>query len=200
MYLDWFEDQIQKYPNINVIDATEGGALIHGSKVMSLQQAIQKECLAEWNAKEAVERMPKLLDKEDVERLDEYLQKVSENTEEVKDKIKDGIKSYKRLLSLSKNENVTNKKIKQVLKNIKKINNYLDRNEVSLLATGCLQDIEYSIRTGMYAYKDSINDELNEVAKNGISYLEKLYAMVALLEPELKKNFCQEDNCGELKE
>ena len=95
---------------------------------------------------------------------------------------------------------MTNKKIKQVLKNIKKINNYLDSNEVSLLATGCLQDIEYSIRTGMYAYKDSINDELNEVAKNGISYLEKLYAMVALLEPELKKNFCQEDNCGELKE
>ena len=200
MYLEWFEDQIQKYPNINVIDATEGGALIHGSKVMPLQQAIQKECLAEWNAKEAVERIPKLLDKDDVERLDEYLQKVSENTEEVKDKIKDGIKCYKRLLSLSKNKNVTNKKIKQVLKNIKKINNYLDSNEVSLLATGCLQDIEYSIRTGMYAYKDSINDELNEVAKNGISYLEKLYAMVALLEPELKKNFCQEDNCGELKE
>ena len=62
MYLEWFEDQIQKYPNINVIDATEGGALIHGSKVMPLQQAIQKECLAEWNAKEAVERIPKLLD------------------------------------------------------------------------------------------------------------------------------------------
>lgn len=43
-YLKWFENSIKAYNSLGmeleVIDATEGGALIHGTKVMSLKEAI----------------------------------------------------------------------------------------------------------------------------------------------------------------
>ena len=40
-YLEWFEEQIKTYEDtIKVIDATEGGALIHGSEVLTLKEAL----------------------------------------------------------------------------------------------------------------------------------------------------------------
>lgn len=39
-YLKWFEQSIAAYPEMEVIDATEGGAKITGSKIMTLKEAI----------------------------------------------------------------------------------------------------------------------------------------------------------------
>lgn len=44
MFKSWFEYQILIYPNLEVIDATEGGAYIEGSKIMTLKCAVEKYC------------------------------------------------------------------------------------------------------------------------------------------------------------
>lgn len=48
LYLKWFEQNIALHPELNVIDATEGGAKIKGTQVMSLEEVVQsygeKEC------------------------------------------------------------------------------------------------------------------------------------------------------------
>ncbi len=49
----YFEMRIASLPNVEVIDATEGGALIHGTKVMRLKDAISEYCktsypVSEW--------------------------------------------------------------------------------------------------------------------------------------------------------
>lgn len=49
IYKDWFEDAIRALPEIEVIDATEGGALIEGSKVRTLADVIKKECKKEFD-------------------------------------------------------------------------------------------------------------------------------------------------------
>ncbi len=47
-YLRWFEHTIESIkkenPEVRVIDATEGGALIHGTEVMTLKKAIAETC------------------------------------------------------------------------------------------------------------------------------------------------------------
>ena len=48
-YRKWFEDYIKKWNMITLVDATEGGALIHGSKVMTLKNAIKKYCKSSFN-------------------------------------------------------------------------------------------------------------------------------------------------------
>lgn len=66
-YLSWFENEIRNINDqkldITVIDATEGGALIHGSHVMSLKTAIDRYCLGTWD---------------DAENSDETAEKVTE--------------------------------------------------------------------------------------------------------------------------
>ena len=45
IYRDWFEESIEELRDkTEVIDATEGGALIHGTKLMSLQEVIRQYC------------------------------------------------------------------------------------------------------------------------------------------------------------
>lgn len=42
MYREWIERRILEEPSTKVIDATEGGALIHGTRVCSLQQILEE--------------------------------------------------------------------------------------------------------------------------------------------------------------
>ena len=60
MFLLFFEDEISKHPEVNVIDATEGGALIHGSKVMPLKEAIDTYCVREYPLNEWIDCLPKV--------------------------------------------------------------------------------------------------------------------------------------------
>lgn len=41
IYRNWIENEIKKYPGIRFIDATEGGAKIEGTKIMTLKDAIR---------------------------------------------------------------------------------------------------------------------------------------------------------------
>lgn len=44
LYRRWYEEQIIKFPELNIIDATEGGALIRGTKIMTLKEALESNC------------------------------------------------------------------------------------------------------------------------------------------------------------
>ncbi len=52
-YLKWFEKAIEviraNNEDIEVIDATEGGALIHGSKVMTLKEVVDRYCTGNYD-------------------------------------------------------------------------------------------------------------------------------------------------------
>ena len=43
IYRNWIENEIKKHPDIEFIDATEGGAKIAGTKIMSLEDALKKK-------------------------------------------------------------------------------------------------------------------------------------------------------------
>lgn len=43
-YLKWFEEELALYPDVRVIDATEGGAKISGTEIRTLQNAVDECC------------------------------------------------------------------------------------------------------------------------------------------------------------
>ena len=47
MFRDWFEKQTELYPELKVIDATEGGAKIRGTEISTLKEVIEKYCTKE---------------------------------------------------------------------------------------------------------------------------------------------------------
>ncbi|MBU1487602.1 DUF115 domain-containing protein, partial [bacterium] len=55
-YLKWFEEEIAKFRNLSVVDATQGGAKISGTKIMSLKEAVKTYCLKELQIEEILAR------------------------------------------------------------------------------------------------------------------------------------------------
>lgn len=89
-YLRWFENGIgtirEQHLDMEVIDATEGGALIHGSRVMTLSDAIDKYCNGvTYDFSEALKRLPTMLDEATVADFDEAVERSFEELTSVKD-------------------------------------------------------------------------------------------------------------------
>ncbi|BCJ92944.1 hypothetical protein acsn021_05130 [Anaerocolumna cellulosilytica] len=72
-FLKWFEAMIEVTPNIEVINATEGGAMIKGARNMLLKDVIQKYCLKEVDCKQISENMRPAYSEEEMGLFIEYL-------------------------------------------------------------------------------------------------------------------------------
>lgn len=78
-YLKWFENAIALMKDMGkdmeVIDATEGGALIHGSRVMTLKEAIDEYCILEYNFARELAKLPCLLNSGEYDKLFKLVEK-----------------------------------------------------------------------------------------------------------------------------
>lgn len=88
-YLRWFENGIkvinEQKLDMTVVDATEGGALIHGSHVMSLETAIDRYCSGvSYDFAEALTRLPYIVEGRDLETVNALVGKSFEELAEVK--------------------------------------------------------------------------------------------------------------------
>ena len=48
-YLRWFEREIKKHPELEVIDATEGGARIQGTILKTFQEVLDEKCIGKFD-------------------------------------------------------------------------------------------------------------------------------------------------------
>lgn len=112
IYKNWFESAIQQCPDIQVIDATEGGALIHGSEIMTLSEVIDTYCTQTYSMKDLLQQEPPTFNEEEFGKIREKLvhleremQNIKRNSEEaviVCDQAIDLIKQCGSSVSLTK--------------------------------------------------------------------------------------------------
>lgn len=168
LYLDWFEKTIKEWKNIQTIDATEGGALIHGTKVMTLKKAIKKYCVCKYNTKWHISRIPKLFQTEEEK---EYGLRFFENSGKefgkVKRKAKQGIRYYEELEELIKKNNVDEKKVQKTYEKVKKINSYMETDAVAETVVDSLKGVEYALRPLIYREQKNKEDNIEEIAEQG---------------------------------
>jgi hypothetical protein len=76
-YLDWFEREIHALKDeVEVIDATEGGAKIHGTEIMTLREVIDKYCIEEDKVSEIINEMDNLFSEKDYDFIDKEISKL----------------------------------------------------------------------------------------------------------------------------
>lgn len=89
LYLMQIEDLIPRYKNTRFIDATEGGALIHGAEIMKL-----KECLSvcendDYDFEKILNGIQPSFEEDDVVILKKALQEIEDNLVEIKENHKE---------------------------------------------------------------------------------------------------------------
>lgn len=166
-YRRWFEERAKEGHHVTMVDATEGGALIRGSKVMTLKKAVQKYCKTEFNVKWHIDHCKKIFTGENRKIALTYFADSEKKLSEVKKKAKEGIRYYERLEKLLRKSSVTDGELQKVLKKVKKINNYIEKDYMAETVMDSLMGLEYTLRSSIYKVQENRNDELQEVAQQG---------------------------------
>lgn len=183
LYLDWFEKKIKEWSQIRVIDATEGGAKIHGSEIMTLKEAIQKECKKEFNVRYKVSRLPKMFGEEGRDELLKIFEGMPGKLIEVKKKAKSGFRQYEKLEKLSSKKQYTEQELEKLLKQIGKINKYMEDDYMACVVMDSLKGMEFTLRPSIYQTKEDSKDEMLDIARNGEVMLRAVeYASEELIE------------------
>lgn len=167
-YLDWFEMTIKAWNHIQTIDATEGGALIHGTKVMTLKKAIKKYCVREYNVKWHLARIPRIFSTEEEKNYAlQYFENSVTCLDEVKKKAGDGIAYYEKLQKLMETGKQGTKQFQNTYKKIKKINRFMETDAMAETVIDSLKGVEFALRPTIYHVKEDEKDEMNDVAEQG---------------------------------
>lgn len=192
IYKDWFEESIKDLKDIDVIDATEGGALIKGTKIMTLSEVIDKYCNHEFSVRALIENMPYTFSDKEYAEVKKTLEHLSKGMANIKQKATEGKKACKKLLFIINAGNRNEEKEQKYLKQIGKINNFIEKQDayelmnvyITAAVTEKIQSINCMSDDATQNMLDTINisesvydalltgvEELSDVVEKGISEL-----------------------------
>lgn len=190
-YLKWFENVIENNNCTTYIDATEGGAKIEGTKVLTLKDTIEKYCTKDINVERIIERIIKenRINRVDTNKLFQNFENIQKELTEIENicfkaetLIKELVEKYddiddKEIINKIKNINTFESKLKRYFEGIKSID---------FILNPILIDINNSRRN-----KDNITlKERVEISKLYFESINKCTnRALALLEEFIDNNF-----------
>lgn len=185
-YLEWYDYYIrniqERNPDFRVINATEGGAKIKNTEIMSLHDAIQQECTKEVDIQECFKKLSPMLDAESKLWAEEYLREIPSKFKTLAVDAGKAKKTYQKLDKISRKKNLDTKEYLSILKKIKKANHAIEANEIYQLVASTMVNAQYILWNEQFQHEDSVNEEGKEIARKGILYAENVKKMAELFQ------------------
>lgn len=186
VYLDWYNMYIEgcmKYrPKFHVINATEGGAKIKNTEVMTLKEAIERECTRNVDIQECLHKIPAMLDEDAQKWAIEYLKNIPQELHKLQIRASKMRNIYQKLDKICNRKNIDKKEYLNILKKLNKQLKCIEEMEVYQLITITFNRATYILRSEMFLQEDTIQKEGKEMARKGILYLENVEELAKLFE------------------
>lgn len=185
VYLEWFEMYIagmKREHDVRVINATEGGAYIEGTELMTLRDAIAQSCQEEMDYSDRIAQMePDLTDAERKKAV-EYLHSVPKQFQEIKEYADQMKFIYHKLEKLSKKRDISEKACRKQLRKIKKLSKKCQEHPPAFqLVDVTMSGAEFVLLSEYYYEEENTAKELQETARKGIVYSDVLGKCAELL-------------------
>lgn len=178
--LQWFETEIAKIADkIDVIDATEGGAKIHGTRIMKLSEVIEQYCNTEFDFQKLLSEMPPTFSDDIYKKVREDIYHLKIELNDIYINAKEGIEAADNILSLieEQDSNQYGKSISENTEIIKRninaieeqlvysiINDYMETKISSALKINMLsEDENENIRVSCELSKEAFNAAIETV-------------------------------------
>lgn len=186
-YRRWFEKQITRYKDWKVIDATEGGAKIHGAEILTLKETIQRECedLPEVDFSEIIEKIEPSFNEEELEEIKMKLRTIPNELELICEKLEEGIEKYRDLKKTAKERKLRAKKIKRLMNEIGEMTEWLENKPEMQLVQMYNYKADYNMQGKVFDIQDDVKDELSMIADNGIEMYESYFTSIDRLKENL---------------
>lgn len=187
MYRLWFEKQIERYSDIKYIDATEGGARIKGMEIMTLKEALERECKQDEKTdfKKIIEATPKYFDLDERNYILNDMVKLPEHFEGIRKQIKEGMKLYERLDEFNRKHKYTGKEFERIITKISELNNWLDEDDDMAFLHLYIAESDYQIRDSIYDEKENLYEEFKFIAENGKVMMKAFEEATHIVEDEM---------------
>lgn len=187
IYLDWFEDYIKgakERGNFRVINATEGGAYIEGTELMTLKEALDVCIGEETDFAGLVETMESAFTQEEKEKAYDYLREVPKQFEEIEKLARQLRREYRKIQKIEKSGTGSGQSLSKALKRVKKLTEKYYEYPGYQLIEETLGTAEYILQTEFYYEKEDMEteDEVLQAAVQGITYSEVLEECAKLMQ------------------
>lgn len=187
-YLRWFENAIiQLNGKTEVIDATEGGAKIAGTKIMSLSDAIDRFCKCKFEFDCILEKLPVTFNEEKYIKVRKEINCLQDEFYIIAKASRDGAVSAENIMLMLKEKQINWNKIEKEQKDITKLQKTIQHQDVyTLLDEYISADIADRIEAAAKNY-DSELEQLNETMISVKVLFEALQRAVDELMPVLEQ-------------
>lgn len=180
-YIEWFENAIRYYNDVKVIDATEGGAKIHGTAIMKLNQAIEEECLGDVKGfTEKMHSLPAWFNGTEQQEFLKYMKEIPYNLDVLSQKIRYGTECYeelKRAVAFNQGNRIAG-----IMEQLKSVNALEDEEPLmSLVVKYCVED-KFDIQDNLH---QSNADDINAVIDNAVILLKSYLKGIARMKNEI---------------
>lgn len=184
-YRQWFGEFISEWKkkyDVEFINATEGGAKIEGTKLMTLADVIDQECKKEVDIKSCFDQLEPEFNKEEQEKILEYFHDTPKKVHEIISLSKEGRKIYAQLDKLCRSGNIDKRAYVKLLKRVKRNRKKIEENVNFDLLQQSMMRAEQILRSGQYFTYDSMEEEGLELARQGKKYMELLEQYTRIIE------------------
>lgn len=184
-YRIWFEDFIEFWrqdTELCVINATEGGARIDGTEVMTLKEAIEKKCTKTVDISSCINRLEPVFSKDEQKKITQFFQDTPRQIHQIVIQAQEGQKLYKKLKKQCESKNMVQEVYLKILKQIKRVTKKIEKNPNYQMISDTMKVANTIITTSQYMEYDSFEEEGKEIARKGIQYMELVEQCANLFE------------------
>ena len=192
MYLEWYNQYIKDCKEyrkqFKVINATEGGAKIDGTEVMTLKDAIDRECKKEIDIQECFEKLHPVFDENERKKNLEFLQHTPEHYTEIRKAAIETNKLYKNLDKLCQHGNLDIRAYEKIIKKIKKMTKKIEGDSIyyePIQETLVLAN--YIVQSEQFDTMKTMQEEGKEIARQGVIYTDMVKQCAELFEEYTKE-------------
>lgn len=168
-YRKWYEEQININPQIRVIDATEGGAKIRGTEIMTLREAIALTCDGKENLdyKNLIKPTKTMFNREQQTEIEQYFINVEFKLENLKKLLKEQKENYNQLEKIEMKNQQMGEKYKKLVKKTAKNTKKIEENELMDFLQLYKNIVEYRVIDNLNDNRDKNLSESIKAARGG---------------------------------
>ncbi len=194
LYKEWFEDEIKMHPNLRVIDATEGGIRIEGTELMSLREAIERECTKEFDFQSVLSGVGRLLSGDKRQRFVQYIRKIPDQLEELRSMISLSLADYSGMRKLVKTDKYRTSEFARLYSESRDIAEKIENSPVIEYVHNQLQERSSQMLDQVNRLEDDEKSELLAVCDLGEKYLKDMLESMRELDEYVENMMIRLDN------
>ncbi len=188
MFRRWTENQIFVKTELTVVDATEGGARIEGTQIMSLHEAIDVYCDGEENI-DFVQLLnsaePAYTDKERYDGV-KYFLELRANMEQVEKKLYMAKKSYEKLVLLNQKRKYSGSDFRTTIQDIETYNRWMSEDTHVQILNEYTEKESYEVLQDIYNDTDEdIAKQMKLISDSGLKMIEGLIRALEMFKEDM---------------